>query len=44
MIHYVSSSILAKNKRFLLESPKKGMTLIAIPFGIVLTIYIKKRT
>lgn len=42
-IHYVSSSILAKNKRFLWESPKKGMTLIAIPFGIALTIYIKNK-
>lgn len=40
-IHYVSSSILAKNKKFLKESPKKGMTILAMPFGIVLTGYIK---
>ncbi|MFR5021636.1 MAG: glycosyltransferase family 2 protein [Mediterraneibacter gnavus] len=43
-IHYVSSSILAKNKKFLSESPKKGMTFLAIPFGILLTYYIKKKS
>lgn len=40
-IHYVSSSILAKNTRFIQESPKKLMTVCAIPFGIALTGYIK---
>lgn len=40
-IHYVSSSILAKNRRFIQESPKKLMTVCAIPFGIALTGYIK---
>ena len=35
-IHYVSSSILAKNKHFLKESPAKGLTVLAIPFGIAL--------
>lgn len=43
-VHYVSSSILAKNKKFLKESPKKGMTILAIPFGIVLTYYIKSKS
>lgn len=43
-IHYVSSSILVKNKKFLSESPKKGMTFLAIPFGILLTYYIKKKS
>ena len=42
-IHYVSSSILAKNKNFIQESPRKLMTIAAIPFGIILTIYVKKR-
>ena len=41
-IHYVSSSIICKNKYFISESPKKCMTFLAIPFGILLTIYIKK--
>lgn len=43
-IHYVSSSILSKNKRFLLESPKKGLTLIAIPFGVCLYFLILIKT
>lgn len=42
-IHYVSSSILSKNRNFVAESPKKILTIIAIPFGILLTIYIKRK-
>lgn len=40
-IHYVSSSIISKNYKFIQESPKKLLTLFAIPFGIVLYIYLK---
>lgn len=40
-IHYVSSSMILKNKRYILESPKKVLTIIATPLGIVLTFYIK---
>lgn len=40
-IHYVSSSILAKNKSFIKESPTKFMTFVAIPFGVVLSVYTK---
>lgn len=43
-IHYVSSSILIPNRKFLEESPKKLMTIFAIPFGIALTFYIKKKS
>lgn len=39
-IHYVSSNLMIKNKRFFLESPCKWTTLIAIPFGILLYFYI----
>lgn len=42
-IHYVSSSILAKDKHFIRESPKKFLTALAIPFGWLLTQYIKRR-
>lgn len=42
-VHYVSSSILAGNKHFIKESPKKLMTVCAIPFGMLLTVYIKKK-
>lgn len=40
-IHYVSSSIRAKNKNFLKESPKKIYTFLAIPFGVLLYVYIR---
>ena len=42
-IHYVSSSILSKNKNFVRESPGKLLTVLMIPFGLLLTGYIKKR-
>lgn len=40
-IHYVSSSIISKNKSFVKESPKKLMTVLAVPFGFVLTVITK---
>lgn len=40
-IHYVSSSIFAKNRNFIGESPKKMLTVAAIPFGICLNILIR---
>ena len=43
-IHYVSSSIISRNARFISESPKKLMTVLAIPFGIALTGYIKSKS
>lgn len=43
-IHYVSSSIISKNKGFLKESPKKFLTFCAIPFGVALTVYIKSKS
>ena len=43
-IHYVSSSILSRNKRFLKESPAKGPTLAALLPGLGLTVYILFKT
>lgn len=42
-IHYVSSSIHSKNKRFIVESPQKMLTIIAIPFGALLSRFIRKK-
>ena len=42
-IHYVSSSLLSKNKRLIVESPKKVMTVLAFPFGWGLSKYIKQK-
>ena len=43
VIHYISSSILAKNNEFILESPQKGLTVLLIPVGVILCLYIKWR-
>jgi len=43
-IHYVSSSIFSKNTSFFKESPKKSITLLAIPFGVLLNLYIRFKT
>ncbi|MCF7560785.1 glycosyltransferase family 2 protein [Sabulilitoribacter multivorans] len=43
-IHYVSSSMFIKNGRFLMESPKKLTTILAIPFGVLLNLYIRYKT
>lgn len=40
-VHYVSSSLISHNCHFIKESPKKAYTLLAIPFGALLTVYIK---
>lgn len=39
-IHYVSSSLMLRNKRFILESPYKLLTVCAIPFGSLLYVFI----
>ena len=35
-VHYVSSSIIGRNKSFLKESPAKLLTVLALPFGAAL--------
>ena len=41
--HYVSSSIISSNKRFLSESPCKLMTVLALPFGVGLYLHIRNK-
>lgn len=43
-VHYVSSSMLSKNKKFLIESPKKCLTVASIPLGLALYFYILFKT
>ncbi len=43
-MHYVSSCIFAKKKRFLKESPAKGMTILALLPGLALNLYIRLKT
>jgi glycosyltransferase involved in cell wall biosynthesis len=40
-IHYVAECLLAKQKNWLVDSPDKKLTLLALPLGILLYIYIK---
>ena len=39
-IHYVSSCIIARNKRWLKDSPKPLLTLLMAPFGLLLYLLI----
>lgn len=43
-IHYVSSSLLAKNNKFIKESPKNFLTVLSLPAGFMLMQYIKHKT
>ncbi len=40
-IHYVSGSLMIRNARFLQESPCKALTFLAVPFGLLLYLYIR---
>ena len=42
-VHYVSESIIAGDKQYIKKSPKRVMTIMAVPFGITLSIYTKKK-
>lgn len=39
-IHYVSSSLMIKNKHFINQSPCKVLTVLAIPMGIALYLFV----
>lgn len=43
-VHYVSSCLLAKKKHFIKESPKKLLTVLAIPFGFALKLAVHYKT
>jgi len=43
-IHYVSSSLIDRNWGFLKETPYKGLTILAIPLGVTLYLYITSKT
>lgn len=42
-IHYCSSSFLAKNRKFVQESPQKLMTVLCAPAGLFLSVLTKKK-
>lgn len=43
-IHYVSSSFMTSNSSFIKGSPEKVLTVLAIPLGMLLYIYISSKT
>ena len=42
-IHYIASSIIAENKHFIRESPRKIITIILLPFGKVYSNIIRRK-
>lgn len=42
-IHYVAESLLAKDKRFLKNSPRKWLTIFAVPGGLLLYFYLQRK-
>lgn len=43
-IHYVSSSLIAKNKNFIKESPEKFLTVVSLPLGWCLKCLVVKKS
>ncbi|MDN4526733.1 glycosyltransferase family A protein [Fictibacillus fluitans] len=43
-VHYVSSSLMMNNRSFIRETPEKGLTLLALPMGLLLYLYIGTKT
>lgn len=40
-MHFVSACLLSKNKKWVQNSPNKLLSILALPFGLVWTIYVK---
>ena len=40
-VHYVSSSIIAKDRSFLRTTPAKWLTVLAVPFGVALSFLVR---
>lgn len=40
-MHYVSSSLISGNRRFIQESPRKLLTVLMVPCGVLWTFYVK---
>ena len=43
-VHHVSCALFTRNTSFISESPNKPLTVLAIPFGLLLNIYIRLNT
>ena len=43
-VHYVADSIIAKNKHYIKESPRKMLTVLATPPGLLLSLFFRMKT
>lgn len=43
-VHFVSSSLISHNKKFVSESPKKLLTILALPLGLFFSFYVRKKS
>ena len=43
-IHYVSCAIFSKNTKFIREATNKPLVILAIPFGVLLNLYVRYKT
>jgi glycosyltransferase involved in cell wall biosynthesis len=42
-VHYVSSSLMINNWKFINETPNKALTILAIPLGLILCLYVSTK-
>ena len=42
-IHYVAESLIAGDKHFVRNSPRKGLAVLALPFGFALSCYVRMK-
>ena len=42
-IHYVAESLIAGDKHFVRESPRRMLTVLAVPFGMLLNWYMRRK-
>ena len=42
-VHYVADSIIAKNKHYIKESPRKMLTVLATPPGLLLSLFFRMK-
>jgi glycosyltransferase involved in cell wall biosynthesis len=43
-IHYVSSSLMSKDRNFIMDNPNKILTILALPLGFILFLYVLAKT
>ena len=42
-VHYVAESMIARERHYIKTSPRKFLSLLAVPFGVVLAVLIRRK-